>query len=746
MGITGPSSFERVSPSQRKWLRTGERDARGVQPSLPSFWRKLLLTLLIGLFGCQFLWAQAAGQDARAKGAIDVRLMLPDGKHFNGLARVRLITPDGVEAAEGSVDVTGHTTIQGLIPATYIVEASAPGFVPVRETVQLETKWSQVTVMLTMKPEETEKAPSTKLAAPVLAPKARKELEKGLEAFRRKDIAEARKDFEKALAMAPGDPDVQFLMGVLELEVKNSAAAEDHLQKAIQIFPNHVAALETLGEFYCAQGKVQAALPLLEKGVSLEEGSWKAHWRLGQAYLQAKEPAKALAQAESAVGMGKSAAGDAQILKAQALAALGKWDQAEATLEKFTADQPNDPSSEKARAVLAEIKQREMAELEKTVIPQTALAGFNEISELRPRTPGLRSLSWEPPGIDDFVPTVQADVPCSLPHVLTGASKTVVELMDNIEKFSAKEEVKHYPVDKFGQMHAPQVRSYEYVATVTQVNGIVQLEEYRDGSLSPELFPAHIATEGLPAMALVFHPQMSVDFRFVCEGLGSAEGRPAWQVHFEQRPDRPSRMRAYVIGGNYYSVPIKGRAWIDANSFQLVRLESESMLRMPNIQLRRDQVDIIYAPVKFRSRNLELWLPRSAEVFVEKEKYAYYRTHAFSDFQIFSVGTNQKIQAPKESYSFTNLSNKEILGRLTITPVMERSITPISITFTIPPQASVIKTVGRGKDLDIPPDWIASARFVYQGAPGIVEGDALLTNASTLEIVPESQLPAAARN
>jgi hypothetical protein len=148
--------------------------------------------------------------------------------------------------------------------------------------------------------------------------------------------------------------------------------------------------------------------------------------------------------------------------------------------------------------------------------------------------------------------------------------------------------------------------------------------------------------------------------------------------------------------------------------------------------------------VKFHSKNVKLWLPQSADLFVEEDKFAFYRTHTFSNFQLFSVGMDQKLYTPKESYSFTNTSDQEIRGQLTVTPVLERSITPLSISFTIPPRSSVVKTVGRGKDLDIPAEWIASARFVYQGSPGVVEGDALLTKASTLEIVPESQhLPAA---
>jgi hypothetical protein len=56
----------------------------------------------------------------------------------------------------------------------------------------------------------------------------------------------------------------------------------------------------------------------------------------------------------------------------------------------------------------------------------------------------------------------------------------------------------------------------------------------------------------------------------------------------------------------------------------------------------------------------------------------------------------------------------------------------------------VIKLVGPGKDLNISPDSIGSARFVYTGSPGAVQADAMLTRESTLEVVPEFRPVAAA--
>jgi hypothetical protein len=64
--------------------------------------------------------------------------------------------------------------------------------------------------------------------------------------------------------------------------------------------------------------------------------------------------------------------------------------------------------------------------------------------------------------------------------------------------------------------------------------------------------------------------------------------------------------------------------------------------------LRADAVSIDYAPVAFSSRNLELWLPKSAVAYADYGKRRTIIEHTFSDFQLFSVDTQQVIGKPKE--------------------------------------------------------------------------------------------------
>jgi hypothetical protein len=167
-------------------------------------------------------------------------------------------------------------------------------------------------------------------------------------------------------------------------------------------------------------------------------------------------------------------------------------------------------------------------------------------------------------------------------------------------------------------------------------------------------------------------------------------------------------------------------------------MESELAKPVPAIKLTRERILIDYALVQFRTGEQQLWLPQSAELYVERNGSRYYRRHTFSNFQVFTVGTSDKVQPPKESYAFTNKSDREIFGTLTVNPIPGQDLRPASITFGIPAGATVFKVVGSGKDVNLPVEAIESARFAHNGAPGSIEANAYFVKTSSLELVPET--------
>jgi hypothetical protein len=359
--------------------------------------------------------------------------------------------------------------------------------------------------------------------------------------------------------------------------------------------------------------------------------------------------------------------------------------------------------------------------------------------EERPALPLVSSpdlLAWKPPDTDEVVPPVDRSVECPLQHILSRTGQRMKEFVTDLEKFSATERVEHALVDVTGARHAPMVRDFNYVVTISRsTNGVFLLDEYRNGSTDPEQFPAHIATQGMPAIALLFHPLMSPDFNFKCEGLGEWEGKSAWQVHFVQRPDRPGKLLAYSAGGRYSSLPLKGRARIDPGSFQVRRLETELVHPLKELGLTEEHIVIGYQPVRFRTQDQQLWLPQIVELYVERQGRRYYRRHTLSDFQLFTVDTSQNIQLAKESYGFTNESDHEIKGVLTVNPIPGTKFKPVSVSFTIPARGNVVKMVGPGKDIGIPVQSVASAIFAHDGPHDSVKVDAHLSKESTLDVV-----------
>jgi hypothetical protein len=147
---------------------------------------------------------------------------------------------------------------------------------------------------------------------------------------------------------------------------------------------------------------------------------------------------------------------------------------------------------------------------------------------------------------------------------------------------------------------------------------------------------------------------------------------------------------------------------------------------------------IDYEPVQFRTQKTEIWLPQRAELYVDRKGHRYYRKHTFTDFRIFNVDTAQKVERPKESYTFTNLSDQDIAGVLAVLPTDRTKHDVVTVNFTVPALGKVVKVVGTGKDVDLPITEVASATFTHNGGDGVIQVDVNLGRETTLEVIPGS--------
>jgi Flp pilus assembly protein TadD len=171
---------------------------------------------------------------------------------------------------------------------------------------------------------------------PVLAPKAKQALDKGLRALSTDNVGDAEKYLSEAMRLAPSHPDVLYVEGVLLLKQRNWAAAQDALEKVTQIDPNHARAFAALGMALCDQGKCDAAIPPLEKALQLDPGgAWETRWTLAKAYYQSAKYDEALKMSQDALAASTGKAPEIELLVAQSLTAVGRYEDAAQMLREF---------------------------------------------------------------------------------------------------------------------------------------------------------------------------------------------------------------------------------------------------------------------------------------------------------------------------------------------------------------------------------------------------------------------------
>jgi hypothetical protein len=420
--------------------------------------------------------------------------------------------------------------------------------------------------------------------------------------------------------------------------------------------------------------------------------------------------------------------------------------QAQPVHEQPSTEQASEPSEEqtKQQAKGNEGPEAIQPATEETIL-DTKMQMVMPVTAATPTTtPKPDKEPWKPVAWTNDGAVIESGVSCPADQLLQIAGRHVREFVSSMEKFTAMETVEHFPVDKNGERKSPETRKFSYVVTITQdPNGTFGLEEYRNGGIDHTQFPANIATMGLPALVLVFHPDYAGDFRFDCDGLIRAHDHDYWQLRFAQREDRPVRIESYVVNGSSYPIYLQGRAWVDPGNGQIARLESQLLKPIPQIELWQQHQVIDYTGVKFLSTRQEVWLPQAAEVYVERHNKRYVRRHTFQDFRLFNVDTAQNTKAPtKGSYSFTNLTDSDMTGELTVNPIDGIKGGPVILRFEVPAHRTVVKTVGPGKDVNLPVSSVASAKFVHSGDSGSVKVDVDLVKETSLDVIPQSALTA----
>jgi tetratricopeptide (TPR) repeat protein len=553
------------------------------------------------------------------------------------------------DTSQGPYDVSGSLGVFTNIPyGNYDVEASAVGYLSAHKELKVGSTLleQKVEIVLQRDPSATQ----LDVADGMLSPKIRKDTKRAVSALKSGKLQDAQKYLEAALKFGPADSNLNFLLGYLFFQKRDFAQASTYLGRATSLNPNNVQALTLLGRTGLERRDYPAARSALERAVLADSENWVPHNLLANAYLQEKNYPGARDEAQTAITRGKTSASSAQLVLGQALLNLGETSEGIQALNMFLQQSPQHPVAGQVRNLIAQVQEQSTAQApaEAALQAKARLPGVDPLSALPAERLSIKS--WQPPGIDELKLSLAPGVACPAEKVAAESGRRVQELVQDVTRFAAVEDLLHQTLDEYGYPVRTETRKYNYVASISEPkSGILAVDEYRAEKLTTTDYPANIASTGFAALALVFHPDMRDNFEMICEGLGDWHGQPSWLVHFRQRDDRPNRMHSYKVGNQIHSVKLKGRAWITADKFQIVRMEADLINSMPEIQLLSEYQVVEYGPIPFAKKNTTLWLPKSAEIYFDFRKHRYYRRHSFDHYMLFAVDADEKRKEPVDN-------------------------------------------------------------------------------------------------
>lgn len=590
-------------------------------------------------------------------GSLIVYPRTPDGQPLSDAA-VPMIHVSSVEdftSFPNPPTRTGDGWIITGLPSghLYQVQVSASGFLPASETVDLpQLEDASSSVVIFMRPVDETLIFNPPTGKFVLAPNAQKEIQRALEDLQQSKVPSAQKHAQKAAQLAPGNPYVQYVMGMTYLISKQLDKAQPYLEKSVSIDPSQPVALGALGTLRYQKGDDAGAVEVLTRAVHFDPSSWKDEWLLACSYLRQRKFAESADHAQKALRIGKDKARLAQIILGQAQADLGHREEAIATFQTFAKENPSDPNTKDVLRWIEVLRH-----------PQPARTPSDSKSVLAPGTADLSAITlplppvevpprqnWAPPDVDADHPFVVSGASCPLPKILDLAGKKASAFVQDLQKFSAQEEFQVIQIKRSGELERPLTRTFSYLVFIDQIPpDRFDLREVRDDDAVAKS-PGRLA-DSASALSLAFHPVLQNDFDWNCEGLGQWHDKPAWLIHFRQRLDRPNVLASFNAESGQYPLPLKGRAWVSEPGGQVIHLDADLVNEIQPIDLKREHFSVDYKIVSFTAHKVDLWLPESVDTYIQYQGHFLHHYHHFTDFKLFWVGASQKIGAPKEAVS-----------------------------------------------------------------------------------------------
>ena len=237
-----------------------------------------------------------------------------------------------------------------------------------------------------------------------------------------------------------------------------------------------------------------------------------------------------------------------------------------------------------------------------------------------------------------------------LPVLLRDVGDRVESLARDIPNTASREQVRRELLRENLKVDDASTQTYNYLV-LPGMSGL--WEEIRTDSKGHPVAvgntqDSYFMTSGFAGVALFFHPGSQAQSRFRL--LGRQRSKPnAYVIAFAQRPEKAQptgRLKTpYMLAPA--RLMFQGLAWVDPRSHQILRMRTDLLAPRRDVMLARQTTEIWFSEVHFSSNPRVFWLPHEVLVTVEWNGQIYRNRHRYSDYLVFSVESNDKLEQPR---------------------------------------------------------------------------------------------------
>jgi hypothetical protein len=243
-------------------------------------------------------------------------------------------------------------------------------------------------------------------------------------------------------------------------------------------------------------------------------------------------------------------------------------------------------------------------------------------------------------------PANAASVPTAS-EVLDHIGRQVQQFWTNFSSVTCTETVTQSKLGEKDKVLSVQRQTFDYLIALQSSGQDISVDESRLEKVSThaKAKASLLETNGFGILSLLFHPLYQSRFQFRQLPDESVRDRRLLCIAFQQ-VSRDHPLSVLQLRELEYPLQWRGKAWIDPETWAVVRIQAGLGDSMADVGLLRLDADVTYSDVRFNG-STAYWLPASAIIDAETKRQHWHNTHMFTNYKRFAVDTDSKILSPQ---------------------------------------------------------------------------------------------------